>query len=119
MTTKRGETDKLAAAQVKADMLAGVWQRGYEAGAFDTANPDASPTRNPYAAEGGPFYDPSSPTGWPLSWTPDDIGKLADSLAKVRALVTEDAEQWPEGHPCRVCGKLSREHPTDDCEAWS
>lgn len=38
------------------------------------------------------------------------------------ALLAEDQREWPEGHPCRDCGRLFREHPVTasvlECRDW-
>lgn len=41
-------------------------------------------------------------------------------MAELRELLTDDAFTWPDGHPCRDCGRLLRDHlPRDpDCEGW-
>ena len=39
----------------------------------------------------------------------------------VRDLLAEDAAQWPDGHPCRYCGRLAKDHhyrSTDTCDGW-
>lgn len=38
---------------------------------------------------------------------------------RVRELLEQDAIDWPEGHPCRECGKLFKEHPHSECAEWS
>lgn len=38
----------------------------------------------------------------------------------VPADLSEDAADWPDGHPCRDCGRLYRDHSPDqsDCQGW-
>ena len=39
----------------------------------------------------------------------------------VRDLLAEDAAQWPDGHPCRNCGRVAKDHhyrSTDTCDGW-
>lgn len=36
----------------------------------------------------------------------------------VAELIREDREQWPDGHPCRDCGCLYKDHPNPECAAW-
>lgn len=39
-------------------------------------------------------------------------------VTSLQDLILEDQSSFPEGHPCRDCDKLYREHPTESCEAW-
>lgn len=43
-----------------------------------------------------------------------------DQDANLRAILEQDAIDWPEGHPCRDCGRLHGEHSTFDsnCQGW-
>jgi hypothetical protein len=43
----------------------------------------------------------------------------------VRDLLEQDARDWPDGHPCRACDRLHKDHPTTDpatgetvCAQW-
>ena len=38
---------------------------------------------------------------------------------EVRELLEQDAQDWPDGHPCRVCDKLFKDHPNPECAEWS
>jgi hypothetical protein len=40
---------------------------------------------------------------------------------EVRELLEQDAKDWPDGHPCRDCGQLAKDHapdPNDQCDGW-
>ena len=40
---------------------------------------------------------------------------------EVRELLEQDAIDWPDGHPCRDCGQLAKDHapdPNDQCDGW-
>lgn len=40
----------------------------------------------------------------------------------VADLLAEDRSTWPDGHPCRDCGRLWKEHPVTasvlECRDW-
>lgn len=38
---------------------------------------------------------------------------------EVRELLEQDALDFPDGHPCRVCDQLYKDHPNHQCEEWS
>lgn len=38
---------------------------------------------------------------------------------ELRELLKQDAIDWPDGHPCRECGELQKDHPNPKCEEWS
>lgn len=40
------------------------------------------------------------------------------SAQNLQTLIERDTAQWPEGHPCRNCNALFKEHPTAHCENW-
>lgn len=52
-----------------------------------------------------------------LSGNPEWVKKFADRFYP-ELLIGMDIEEWPDGHPCRVCGALFKDHPSVDCEAW-
>jgi hypothetical protein len=33
-------------------------------------------------------------------------------------LIAQDRAAWPNGHPCRDCGRMFVDHPNDRCQAW-
>lgn len=43
---------------------------------------------------------------------------LPGSLEDLRSMLAEDAQQHPQGHPCRDCGRLFHEHPWRN-EKWA
>jgi hypothetical protein len=41
---------------------------------------------------------------------------MSEELAE---LIDQDLRDWPDGHPCRDCGRLFKDHgATPDCEGW-
>lgn len=38
---------------------------------------------------------------------------------EVRDLLEQDAIDWPDGHPCRTCDELYKDHPNPKCKEWS
>lgn len=39
----------------------------------------------------------------------------AEALAE---LLADDASTFPDGHPCRDCDQLFKDHPHPECEGW-
>ena len=39
-------------------------------------------------------------------------------VERLREMIADDRRQWPEGHPCRDCGRVYYEHPTPECDGW-
>jgi len=37
---------------------------------------------------------------------------------EVRELLEQDAIDWPDGHPCRECDELYKDHPNAKCQEW-
>lgn len=33
-------------------------------------------------------------------------------------LLADDLSMFPDGHPCRDCDRLAKDHPTDFCKGW-
>lgn len=53
-----------------------------------------------------------------LGWWENKIAERESRAVELATLLREDRSSFPEGHPCRDCDKLYREHPTQKCEAW-
>lgn len=46
---------------------------------------------------------------------------ITDPTAELRDLLADDASTFPDGHPCRACDRLYKDHPhpaDDQCEGW-
>lgn len=48
---------------------------------------------------------------------------LMDHLARavnadLADLLADDQSTFPDGHPCRGCDRLAKDHPIDTCEGW-
>lgn len=43
-----------------------------------------------------------------------------DGIPVIQAILVQDQQDWPEGHPCRDCGRLFAAHSALDlvCEGW-
>lgn len=50
--------------------------------------------------------------------TAADLATVDLTRDTVADLLAMDRQTWPQGHPCRSCGRLYTEHPTPACEAW-
>jgi len=48
-----------------------------------------------------------------------DVGRTAEDIhAAAQRVIDEDAVRNPEGHPCRDCGQIYRNHPHGGCAVW-
>jgi len=48
----------------------------------------------------------------------DDERMLSHLPEHIATAIREDRVAYPDGHPCRSCNKLYREHPHAGCEEW-
>lgn len=68
--------------------------------------------RDTYDVGSGPELSCST-----CEWCWGAEGQALQPIPTLRMLAA-DARAWPDGHPCRDCGQLSKDHPTEVCSGW-
>lgn len=79
--------------------------------AYYSSDPDPEPIRANRDQAHEPVRDSV------LAWWENKMAQR-ENRAALAELLRDDQSSFPEGHPCRDCDRLYREHPTQKCEAW-